>query len=314
MVAVRMLFVAFSLVALVGCNTGPGTAADPDEASEPSVGASEVESDAAAGTASEPDADALARVTEAAEATAEAGTVHVVATVETEGTGGEDGVQPISAEGDEDFVAQQRQLTLSGPTGELQVVVDGTDVYVEIPGTEDESWARVELTELLETDIGFGGPGGLPFASSEENLSVLSDAVASATEAGEEDLDGETATRYDLVVDLTAAADESTDDTGLLRATAEQSGITELAMQVWIGDDERIRRVSYELDLSQADVDVSVEGEAGSESTEVAAEPAGIVSVTVDYSDFGEDVTIELPPDDAVIDLDEDEIRSTFGQ
>ena len=319
--ALLTLWIAVLAIMLAACQGGATSTPEGEEGSDTSTEASDSgpESDEAASGGN--DEEALERIAQAAEATAAEGTVVFELTLETEGTGGEDGVQPVSAQGEEDFEAQQRRLVFEGPSGELESIIDGSDVYVQIPGTEDDNWARIELPDLLAEDTGFGGPAGLPFASSADNLAVLSESVSSATEAGEEDLDGDSATRYDVVVDLAEAADESQDETGTLRAIAEQSGVTELDMQVWIDEEDRIRRVSYALDLSQADVQadvdaevqVSEDGDATEAGTEITAEPQGTITLTLDYSEFGEDVSIELPSDDQIVDIDEEEIRESFS-
>jgi hypothetical protein len=278
--------------------------------------ASEEPTTAATAAASEPnDPAALQAVTDAAAATADQDGATFTITVATEGTPGEDGIQPISAQGEEDFASQQRTVTLSSPAGDLRAIVDGTDIYVQLPGTEEETWARANLDELIAGDVGFGGPAGLPFRSSTDNLMVLRDAVVHASAGEEEDLDGQAATRYDLTVDLEQAAQEAADANDTMAAVAEQSGLTRLDMQVWVGEDsnsladqgtELIRRVSYSLDLSQADID------AATEAADVDAEPTGVVTVTIDYADFGAHVRIELPDDSQVVDLDEDAIRDSL--
>lgn len=252
------------------------------------------------------DDQALDRVVEAAEATAEAGTVRFEITIETSDTPGQDGVQPISAEGEEDFDAQQRAVTFQGAGGELLALIDDTDVYVEVPGTEDDTWARVELDSLVAGDVGFGGPAGLPFRSAADNLQALQSAVVAAAEGGPEDVQDESMTRYDLTVDLTEAAEQAAEANQTWEALAEQSGITELDMQVWVDDSDLIRRVAYSLDLSQAEIDAATEG------AEVDAAPQGVVTVVVDYFDFGADVEIELPDEDSIVDIDEEEIRDSL--
>lgn len=252
------------------------------------------------------DEEALDRVVEAAEATADAGTVRFEITIETSDTPGQDGVQPLSAEGEEDFDAQQRAITFDGGGGELRALIDGTDVYVEVPGTEDDTWARVELDSLVAGDVGFGGPAGLPFRSAADNLQALQHAIVGAAEGDEEDVQDETATRFDLTVDLAKAAEQAAEANETWEALAQQSGITELDMQVWVDDSDLIRRVAYSLDLSQAEIDAATEG------ADVEAEPQGVVTVTVDYFDFGADVEIELPAEDNIVDIDEQEIRDSL--
>jgi hypothetical protein len=250
------------------------------------------------------DPAALQAVTNAAAATAEEGTVHFTVTVETEGTGGADGVQPVSADGEEDFAAEQRHITFHSPAGDLEAIVDGTDIYVQLPGTEDGNWARANLDELISGDVGFGGPAGLPFRSSADNLEVLGDAVTYAASGQEEDLEGEATTRYDLTVDLAQSAQEAAEANDTMAAVAEQSGLRNLAMQVWVGNEGLIRRVAYGLDLSQADVP--------DEDLGADVEPGGSVTVTLDYADYGAPVAIELPDDSLVVDIDEKVIRGSL--
>ncbi|HVM21201.1 MAG TPA: hypothetical protein VM307_14675 [Egibacteraceae bacterium] len=262
------------------------------------------------------DEEALERVTQAAANTAEEGTARFEIIVEAHGTGGGEGQQPVTVEGEEDFDAQQRRLTFVGPQGDLEVIVDDTTVYVQLPATEGDDWARVELEQMMSDDVGFGGPAGLPFQSPQDNLMVLQDAVTGAQQGDEEDVRGETSTRYDLTVDLEQAAQQSADDTAnTFRAAVEQSGISQLDMQVWVDGEERINRVAYSLDLSQADVDeLATELETEGVEADIEGEPTGEIQVIIDYFDFGADVAIEVPSDDNVIDIDEDEVRGSFEQ
>jgi hypothetical protein len=304
----RVLLPAAVCVALLltGCNNGGSV----------DLGASDEPTAAATAEATEPnDPAALQAVTDAAAATAEAGSLTFMLTVATEGTGGEDGTQPLSAEGEDNFGAELRTITFHSPAGDLRGIVDGTDIYVQLPGTEDDMWARANLDELIAGDVGFGGPAGLPFRSSADNLAAVRDAITHATVGGEEDINGQTATRYDLTVDIEQAAQDAADANDTMAALAEQSGVTELDMQVWVGEDSNsladegarlIRRVAYSLDLSQADVDVA------SEEAEVDAEPTGVVTVTLDYADYGAHIRIEIPDDSQVVDLDEQEIRDSM--
>ncbi len=247
---------------MTGCNTtGSSSAASEgveiEEDATPALDASESSKASEAPAATGLGEEALEAVTAAAANTAGAGTSRFELFVETAGTGAGDGMQPVNVQGEEDFDARLRNLNFVGPEGALTVIVDDTDVYVEVPATEDEDWARIELDALMEDGVGFGRPAGLPFQSPQDNIAVLSDAITAAAEGGPEDLRGEPATRYDLVVDLEAAAEQAADDTNeTFDAVVEQSGITELDMQVWVGDeDDRISRVSYTLGLAQADID-----------------------------------------------------------
>jgi hypothetical protein len=319
--AAALLFAA--VVFLAGCNTtGSSTVESEDPGGESTASpqaAAEEASESEPASASGLDQEALDAVTRAAANTTEEGTARFELFIETADTGGEDGRQPITVEGEEDFEASQRNLTFKGPEGDLAVVVDDTDVYVEVPGTEDEDWARIELEALTDEGVGFGGPAGLPFQSAQDNFAVLNDAITAAAGAGEEEVRGEPATRYDLVVDLEQAAQQAADDDAstTFETIVEKSGVTELDMQVWVDEEERISRVSYTLDLSQTDVD-EVSSELASEFAsedvgDVEAEASGRVTVTVEYFDYGTELNIEIPAEDAVVDIDEEEIQNSFS-
>lgn len=297
-----LLAVTLSLaIAAAGC--ADSQSASPDTSEAPSAQPTEVAS--VSGT----DGAALERVSTAAANTVEAGTARFTLTVEGADSGGGEEAQAVIAEGEEDFAEQLRLVTFTGEAGELRTVVDDTTVYVELPATEGDDWARLELSELLD-DVGFGGPGGLPFQSSADNLEALETAIVAAAEGATEEVQGAPATRYDLRIDLEQAAQNSAGEVNdTFAATAEASGVTELDMAVWIDESDHISRVTYALDLSQAE-DVEV----ATEDAEVDVEPTGQVSVTVEYYDIGADLDIEVPDEASIVDIDEDAIRDSFEQ
>jgi hypothetical protein len=258
----------------------------------------------------EVDEAVVERVAEAAENTVDEGTARFTIEATSEDTGFDD--DSIEVEGEVDFDAGQRRLTFSGADGDLDMIVDGSEVYLELPATEDDDWVRVDLDLLFDTEVGTGGPGGIPFQDPTDNIRVLGASVVEASEEGTEQVNGEDTTHHRLVIDLVEAADESTDDArDAAERLAEQTGLEELEMEVWIGDDDDlIHRIAYVLDLDDVRVDETdddaVEGS-------VEADPEGRLVVTVDYRDFGTDVDIELPSEDQIIDLDEEAIRDTLG-
>jgi hypothetical protein len=259
------------------------------------------------------DQEALDRVTAAVENTVAEGTARFDVTVETQGTGtGGDGEQPIEAEGEVDFDQEMRLITLSGPDGDLDVVIDGEIAYVELPATEGDDWMRIDLSALFDEDLGMGGPAGIPYQDPADNLRLLEGSAVHAQEAGEETVDGIDTTRYELVIDLEDAADEASQDVqDAVSAMAERTGLSELDIEVWVDDDDLIRRVAYTLDLGQAEVQET--GTDAETDATVEADPQGTVTVTVDYRDFGATLDIEVPADEDVIDLDEDAVRDALS-
>jgi hypothetical protein len=295
---------ALLLAAACGDDTDTSTADD-------TTTTSTTEADRTDQTGRTVDQDVIDAVADAVDATVDEGTARFTITVETEGTGtGGDGQQPIEVEGEIDFDDEMRQLTLVGPEGDLDVVIDGETAYVELPATEGDDWMRIDLSALFDDDIGMGGPAGIPFQDPTNNLRLLSGSALHAEEAGTETVDGTDTTRYELVIDIQDAAEEASQDVqDAVQDMADRTGLTELEMEVWIDDDDLIRRVAYTLDLDQAQV---TETETDTDAT-IEADPQGAVTVTIDYRDFGATLDIEVPDEDDIIDLDEDAVRSALG-
>lgn len=321
-----LLLVLLALaLAVAGCQTGD---TDTD--------------DGAAESPSPSDADeGLERISQAAENTVDEGTARFTMTVGTgdtagtdtgtDGAGGDASTMTLEAEGEENFEEELRRLVVQGPQGELEIVVDGSEVYLQLPATEEEQWARMDLDELADDNgVGFGGPVGVPFQDSRSNLEILQDVTGEVNEVGEEDVRGDTTTHYELTIDLEEAAAQAEAEAGAtLEQLSEQTGLEELDMQVWISEDDLIRRVAYSVDLSEIQVDqgAGADGTNGDDSdmdtttdpdgepgADVQADPQDTVTVTVEYYDFGTELDIEVPDDENVIDLDEEQLRQSFGQ
>jgi hypothetical protein len=287
---------------------------DDDTAADPADPASDDTTTTTEERTGEVDESVLEHIADAAERTVDEGTARFTIQASAEGTGGADGTSEVEVEGAVDFEEEQRQVTFVGPEGDLDLVVDGSVVYVELPATEDDDWARIDLDELLDEELGMGGPGAIPFQDPADNLRVLRGSAVEASEIDSDDTDSNDTdvagtTTYRVIIDLQAAAEDA--DPDIEEATermAERTGVEELEMQVSVDDDDLIRRIEYRLDLGQASVredDVDAEGS-------VEADPEGLTILTIDYSDFGTSLDIEVPDDDQVIDIDEAAIRDAM--
>ncbi len=194
------------------------------------------------------------RVVAAGERTEDSGTARVaVVTVVDAGVGRSR--QRLDLVGLVDFGsgATQLEVRIGAPTtsGEpapggvsLMLVDDGTDVYVRDPaGPPDQAWARLEPAqgELA------GVADGLAAL-----LRSLRPGVTRVEEIGEEQVRGEATTHHRVTVDLVRAsrAAPAGDRTELSRLTDIQ-GRDDLTLDVWV-DGERVRRLSYALDLTRS--------------------------------------------------------------
>lgn len=293
-------------LALGACgNDDDGTASPaPDDTAEDTTTTTE-------GPSGEVDQDVLDRISEAAGNTVEQGTARFTATAETRGTGEADGTSEVEVEGEVDFEGERRRLTFVGPDGDLDMVFDGSVVYIELPATEGDDWARIDLDRLLDDELGMGGPGALPFQDPADNLRVLEGTALEASELGTDDVDGTETTNYRVIIDLRAAGEEADDPdvADAVERTADRTGLEELELQVWVDDDDLIRRVEYRLDLHQIEVS---EQDANGDGGTVEADPEGATILRIEYRDFGQDLEIEVPEDAQIVDIDEDAIRDSL--
>lgn len=253
-------------------------------------------------------AAAVERVADAASTTLDAGSArfHVrVDSLDMAVSGGEAGEEPaVEGEGEEDFEAQRRRITTRGALGQQEIIVDGPHAYVRLPARGMDQWGRIDLNEVAaEPTVGVGGPAGLALRGSGVALGLLRDAVTDAVDSGEDEVDGVPTTRYEATVDLQAAAEAAGDGAGAaIGRFSEGRGSDELPLEVWVDDDDLVRRIVYRGELTRAGAaDVGGRGGAGTEEERDADPVSG--SVTVTYSDFGDDVDITLPDDELIFDL-----------
>lgn len=247
-------------------------------------------------------ASASQRVAATADATTGSGSAAFGITQSFEG-GANDG-QSFSGEGVIDFDEQRGSATfdlgaagqgLGGGSGEVTSVFDGTTVYVRlgIPQLPTE-WLRIDLTEL----DGLAGLEDLQQFSSDPSqaLGLLRGASDDVEEVGEEQVRGDTTTHYRLTVDLERAQEQAPDDAkAYIRQQIETLGVTELGVEVWLDADDVLRRQSYTVVLSQAELPGASELPEGALPTAIAT--------TLEFYDFGTEVAVEAPAEGEYTDV-----------
>lgn len=232
--------------------------------------------------------------------TIQEGSAHVVITGET--TGGDQSLT-ITGEGDFDYAHLQGRADFDfselpsangeplGEQGRGELVFDGSTYYTNLPflsqlSPQLEGWVKVDTEELSGTT---GRLGQLGQNDPSQVLSYLNGAT-DVTVSGDEDVDGFPTTRYDIdyhdakaeaPAKLEAAFDTIVSELGIERAPAS----------VWVDENDFVRRMSYEWTIE-------LDGSAG---------PGGKTTQNVEltFSDFGEEVSVELLPPDETVDLNE---------
>jgi hypothetical protein len=196
-----------------------------------------------------------------------------------------------------DFAGEQRQLDLTTPGGDLAALITADGIHVSLG--EGAGWVRADPSQLQGTPLEAYGLATIPLQDPAVNLGLLRGATEDVTEAGEEDIDGEATTRYEVVVDVERAAAQA--DAATADAIRSAGGQNEtVAMDVWVDDSDRIRRIEHRTELAETEL---VEGQVD-----------GSIEVTIDFSDFGTEVTIEQPDEGEVIDVDEQTLEQLVRQ
>jgi len=182
---------------------------------------------------------------------------------------------------------------LSGELGspddwKLETIMDGEVVYVKVPKFAADqvpggkTWVKGDLDTLSQAggsslDLGSFG-GGDP----RELLQFLEAVSDDLETVGRESQRGVDTTHYRATVDLAellemSAGKQAASALGGLDQMLEQSGLASIPIDVWVDDDDLLRRLDLELSMSQPG-----QGEAEA-------------SMTFELYDYGKPLFIELP-------------------
>jgi hypothetical protein len=178
-----------------------------------------------------------------------------------------------------------------GPT--IDAVIAGNDVYLDVSPLASvlgAEWVKVPLPDLA------GEEGVASAIDPSTVLDALEGAGADMDEVGQEDVRGVATTHYAGSIDLQEAYDSiPADDRASLESTfgemIDSFDLPDMPAEVWVDDEGLVRRVVVSVDAAEFGVP--------------GLEQAGGVKVTAEFFDIGEDVTIEVPPADQVLALDE---------
>jgi hypothetical protein len=183
--------------------------------------------------------------------------------------------------------------------GRMEFVFDGLVYYMKFPagieGLTGKTWMKIDLEKVgAETGVDLGAlqQANQNPAQLMQFLRGVSDDIE---ELGQEDVRGVETTRYRATIDLDEAAERGADVGEFseemrdqLKAEIErmraQTGLETLPVEVWIDEDNLLRRMRMDLSFS-------VEGE------QVA------MDMTMDFFDFGVDVRVAPPPADQTVDV-----------
>ena len=186
----------------------------------------------------------------------------------------------MTGSGVEDAKAQRAQLTMQVPgAGELEAVSDGLTMYFrsDMFGSAlgGKEWMKLDARRTNES-LGVDSPPlGQMGQTGADQLKLLEQVSGGVTDEGREQVVGVDATHYSATIDLRNYPGQD------LQKLIDVTGQSEIPVNVWIDDDQRVRRVEMELKF---------------------APEMGPVKMIVEYVRFGVPVDIDIPDDDEVFD------------
>jgi hypothetical protein len=180
---------------------------------------------------------------------------------------------------------------------DVEVVMSGSVMYMKFPlfasalGADGKEWVKFDLAAKNE-GLGelLGGSGG-GFGTDPSNFLSYLRGAGKVEEVGQEDVNGAATTHFSGSYTLREALDAAPESarSALEDALSDLPSGTdtrEMPYDVWIGDDGLVRRMTMTFEVPGS-------GSAG----------GGLATMTMDFSDYGEDVDITVPSDDEATDL-----------
>lgn len=212
-------------------------------------------------------------------------------------------VVELAGEGASDYETNTTRMVLDvgeqSPTGEpIEFIQSGSTFFLAaaalgLPLPSDAGWLRLDLDALGEQS-GIAPPGFEAFGEGADPttaLEALRGTTGELETIGEEEVRGVDTTHYRTMIsrDAAAAAAETDPDA---QQRLEDSALPETyPVDVWLGDDGLPRRIQF-----------APSAESGGTETD---------RFTLEFYDYGEDVMIDVPSDEQVLDLED--LLAGFG-
>lgn len=225
------------------------------------------------------------RVAAAAGAVQEAGSVAYTLTMEMAGPI----TSTVTIEGAADAGAGRASSRVRIDDQELDLITDGELLYVRVPeearaNFDGKPWVRFDAS-ALGSSMGGVSPSATPL----ETFEQLREA-GKVEEVGTEQVRGVETTRFRMVVDQSGLVPSG-------MADEVKEALREVEVEVWLDDDDRIRRHRSTIDLAS-----------------VVPGGGGIgITTTIETYDYGKPVTIDLPPAEDVADGGAGGLESIFA-
>jgi hypothetical protein len=177
----------------------------------------------------------------------------------------------------------------------LEAIRDGDIVYIRFPLIAKDlpagkTWIKGDAKDLSQAELGQMSEFGSLAGTDPRDVFGLLEAVSGSIDTiGSEQVRGVETSHYRATIDLAKleqlVPEEQRQSLGGIDQGARQAGLSELPVDVWVDSEQRIRKLSIDLDAKQPGTDAAVKA-----------------SVVIELYDYGTPLELALPPADEVAD------------
>jgi hypothetical protein len=177
----------------------------------------------------------------------------------------------------------------------LDAIKDGDLVYLHFPLIADElpagkTWVKGDVKELSGADAGELSQFGSFAGTDPRDVFGMLKAVSGSIESvGSEEIRGVETSHYKATIDISKLEQlvppEQRQSLGGLDQAAAQAGLTGIPIEIWIDGDQRVRKLTFEVDAKEPGTTQHVKA-----------------TFDVELYDYGKPLEITLPPADQVVD------------
>ena len=214
----------------------------------------------------------------------------------------------ITGDGAFDYANKRGSFTMVIPPvggveiGQIQAVFLGNVMYQKFPAQfaqflGGKPWIKIDLAAVSEmAGVDINTIMQAQSSDPTQALQFLRGAADDVTEVGKEELRGDDVTHYRATLDFQkAVAAAPPEQQAALRQAAEIYAGQKVPAEMWIDDEDRLRRMTYKVDLAMLQLP---EGAATA-----GAKPTGTMDFNMELFEFGVAVDAAAPPPDQVTDL-----------
>jgi hypothetical protein len=205
------------------------------------------------------------------------------------------GMGAVNATGDVKFgggqIAEHMTMTLPG-MGDMEMVMIGTTSYIKIPSSmagmpgvnTGKPWTKFDMNSMGAGTNSFGSTANLANQADPTQLISTITQAGTITNVTHDTVDGASTTHYAITVDVQKMiANLGGSNSAAQKQAMSQWGIKTMPFDIWVNSDNLPVKIT---------TDIAMGGMTGSASSQA--------NVTVNYTNWGESVTIAAPPADQV--------------